>query len=121
MNGENRLQRQSAIHILVESRMDLLQLRYSKLLEFAGAFQAKLDGLADGFMRQPRWNSTSDQVSGRGPCIHRARTGSGLHASEIKLHILHPAGNQRQHGKHGLGRVKQRLLRLLHIFVVREG
>src|SRR5215831_17563527 len=120
MAFENRLQRQVFINVRTKSRAELLKLLERHILKLASFFDALLHRMGNGFMRLRKWDIPRDQIGGRRHGIHEASLAGSFHSFTVEFHLTHKTGSN-FHATADRGcRVEERLLRLLHIFVVGE-
>src|SRR5215470_10905729 len=106
------------INVRAKSRTELLKLLERQILKLASLLNTFLYCMGNGFMRLTKWDIPRDQIGGRRHGIHEASLAGSFHAFTVEFHLAHKTGSN-FHAAADCGcRVEERLLRLLHIFVV---
>ncbi len=106
------------VNVSAKRRRERLQFRHRQVLQLAVFLHAGLHRVCHHFMRLAKRNSALNKIGGGSQRIHETGFTGFLHPVAIELHQPHePCGNLHA-GCSGCGGIKQRLLRLLHVFVI---
>src|SRR5215472_17173261 len=118
--SQNLLQLQCTVKTLIGGYAAAREVFERELLEFAASLHAELHSLADHFVCNAERHSATNKARRTRQRVHKAASGSFLHARIIECHARHEPGCDLYDAADLLCSRKYRLLRLLHIFVVSQ-
>src|SRR5512141_2975578 len=70
VDREHVLQTHKLVEVFCKMRIELLQLRQLKIVEFAPFIECQPDGLSDDFVRNAEWHTLAHKISRRRKCVH---------------------------------------------------